>query len=101
MIADDPTGHTVEVATRQRWVDVRSDHVTLQGLTMRHAGSAPNIASALSNQGYSSFTLQDSILSDAHGSLVSLDGGSDARLLRNDLSRAGQSASAAGMPAAR
>ncbi len=90
VLADDPTGHMVEVTTRQKWVDVRSDHVTLQGLTMRHAGSAPNVASALGNQGYSSFTLQDSTLSDVHGSLVSLDGGTGARLLRNDLSRAGQ-----------
>jgi parallel beta-helix repeat protein len=89
-LADDPTGHQVEVTTRQRWVDVQSDHVTLQGMTMRHSGSAPNVASALGNQGYSSFTVQDSVLSDAHGSLVSIDGGSDARLLRNDLSRAGQ-----------
>ena len=90
MLADDPSGHTVEVTTRQRWVDVQSDHVTLQGLMMRDAGSAPNVSTALGNQGYSNFTLQDSVLSDAHGSLVSLDGGSHASVLRNDLSRGGQ-----------
>ena len=90
VLASDPSGHLVEVTTRQRWFDVQADHVTLQGLTMRDAASAPNVYSALSNQGYSSFTLQDSVLSDAHGSLVSLDGGSDGRVLRNDLSRAGQ-----------
>ena len=86
VLASDPSGHLVEVTTRQRWFDVQADHVTLQGLTMRDAASAPNVYSALSNQGYSSFTLQDSVLSDAHGSLVSLDGGSDGRVLRNDLS---------------
>ena len=68
VLADDPIGHLVEVTTRQRWVDVESDGVTLRGFTMRHAASAPNVASALGNQGYSDFTLEDSILSDAHGS---------------------------------
>jgi hypothetical protein len=45
---------------------------------------------AIGNQSRSSFVLQDSVMSDAHGAVVSLGGGHDLRLLRNDISRGGQ-----------
>jgi hypothetical protein len=90
LLADDPTGHTVEVTTRQQWVDVQADNVTIKGFTMREVGSAANVSAGISNHGHNGFTIQDSVLSDAAGTIVSLDGGSNGQVLRNDISRAGQ-----------
>jgi hypothetical protein len=78
----------VEVSTRPRWIVTASDGVTIQGMTMRHAGNSA-LVGAISNDGYSNWTLQDSTLSDAHAADVSLDSGSNLRLLRNDIGHAG------------
>jgi hypothetical protein len=39
LLADDPTGHTVEVTTRTRWVQGASGDVTIEGFTMKHAAN--------------------------------------------------------------
>jgi hypothetical protein len=88
VLAHDPNGHMVEVSTRPRWIVTASDGVTIQGMTMRHAGNSA-LVGAISNDGYSNWTLQDSTLSDAHAADVSLDSGSNLRLLRNDIGHAG------------
>jgi hypothetical protein len=88
VLADNPSGHLVEVSTRPRWIVTAADGVTIQSMTMRHAGNSA-IVGAISNDGYSNWTLQDSTLSAAHAANVSLDGGSNVRLLRNDIDRAG------------
>jgi hypothetical protein len=88
VLADDPSGHLVEVTTRPRWIVTSADGVTIQGFAMRHAGNGA-AAGAISNDGRSRWTLQDSSLSDAHAADVSLEGGTDVRVLRNDISRAG------------
>lgn len=89
VLADDPTGHVVEVTTRQYWVIGGADNVTIQGFRMRHAGT-PAQHGALTTNGHSNWTIQDNILSDAHAAVVDLRGGSGHRLLRNDISRGGQ-----------
>jgi len=89
VLADDPTGHSVEVTVRPRWFDVQSDGVTIEGFTMRHAASAAQHG-AVGNQDRSQFVLQDNILSDTHAAVVSIGGGRDARVERNDISRGGQ-----------
>jgi nitrous oxidase accessory protein NosD len=91
LLADNPNGHTVEVTTRARWIVTASDHVTIQGLTMRDAGNDA-LTGAVSNDGYSDWAIQDSVLSDAHGALVSIHAGTNLRVLRDDLGRAGQQA---------
>lgn len=89
VLADDPTGHTVEVTTRTEWITVRSDEVTVQGFTMKHAANDSQ-SGAVNNGGYSRLTIEDNVLSDAHGAAVSLAEGTDLRLLRNDVSNGGQ-----------
>jgi parallel beta-helix repeat protein len=88
LLADNPAGHTVEVTTRARWVVTASDHVTIQGLTMRYAGNDA-LTGALSNDGHSDWAVEDSVLSDAHGAVISIHDGSNLRVLRNDVARGG------------
>jgi hypothetical protein len=81
-----PAGHTIEVTIRRYWVSNNADNVTIKNITMRHAASAPQIVSAITNNERSNFTLQDSVLSDAHGSIMSINGGGNTKILRNDIS---------------
>lgn len=37
-IADNPSGKTVEVTTRQRWATIQSANVTIKNMTFQHAG---------------------------------------------------------------
>ena len=89
ILADDPRSHTVEVTVRTRWIVTGADNVTIDGFTMRHAANDAQTG-AIANDGQSGWTLQNSVLSDAHGAVVSVAKGSGNRLLRNDISRAGQ-----------
>jgi hypothetical protein len=84
-----PTGHTVEVTTRAKWVVTLSDHVAIRGFTMKHAGNDAQ-TSAISSNGYSDWKLENCVLSDAHGAVAALDGGGSNQLLSNDISRGGQ-----------
>jgi parallel beta-helix repeat protein len=88
ILADNPAGHSVEVTTRSRWVISAADDVSIQGFKMRGAGNDAQTG-AISNDGYSNWTLQDNALSDAHGAVVSLMHGTNLRVLRNDVSRGG------------
>jgi hypothetical protein len=88
LIADDPTSHTIEVSTRRAWVVSNSDGITLSNLTMRHAAN-DTLRGAVSNDGHSNWTIQDSALSDAHGAVVSVHHGNNVQVLRSDISRGG------------
>jgi hypothetical protein len=65
-----------------------ADGVNIAGLTMRHVSNNAFVG-GVSNDGYSNWTLQDSTLSDAHGAVITMNGGSNVRVLRNDVSHAG------------
>ena len=73
LLHDDPTGHVVEVSTRERWVDSQSDNVTIQGFSFWHASNAAETG-AIGNQDRNGWTLQDSKLYYAHGGIVSIGG---------------------------
>jgi parallel beta-helix repeat protein len=88
-LADDPTNHAVEVTTRTQWIAAQSDNVTVQGWRMRHAANDAQTG-ALNPGGRSGWTIQDNVLSDAHGAVVEVAAGAGHRLLRNDISRGGQ-----------
>jgi parallel beta-helix repeat protein len=88
ILADDPTGRTVEVTMRTEWVSVEADGVVIRGMTMRHAANAPQ-SGGVGNKGFSRFALEDSTLSDAHGAVVSLQDGTDLRVIGNDIGRGG------------
>jgi hypothetical protein len=88
ILADNPSGHLVEVSTRPRWVVTGADGITIQGFTMRQAANGA-LTGAVSNDGFSNWTLQDSVLRDAHAADVSLHGGANVRILGSDIGNAG------------
>jgi hypothetical protein len=88
-IADDPNGHTVEVTTRIRWIHGLADDVTIRGFTMRHS-AIPAQQGALSVERRSRWTIENNVLTDAHGALLASIGGSNHRILNNEFARAGQ-----------
>jgi hypothetical protein len=61
VLGEDPTGHLMEVTTRERWVDTESDTVTIQNFTFAHAANAAQTG-AVGNQNRDGWTLQDSKL---------------------------------------
>ena len=89
VLADDPSGHTVEVTTRQFWIFGLADNVTVQGFTMKDAASPPQLG-AIENNGHANWTLQSNTLSDAAGAVVFLNDTSGLRVLGNDIARGGQ-----------
>jgi hypothetical protein len=89
VLADDPRGRLVEVSTRDTWIRGRSDDVAIRGFVMRHAANDSQ-QGAISNEGHSRWTVASNRLSDSHGPAVSLSGGSDFRLIDNEISRSGQ-----------
>jgi hypothetical protein len=95
VLHDNPSGHVLEVTTRERWVDTESDDVTIQGMTFWHAAN-PAETGAIGNQNRNGWTLQDSKLYSAHGGIVSLGGASNpnsqTRVLRNEIAGSGYEA---------
>ena len=89
VLGADPAGHVVEVTTRRSWIAVRASDVTLSGLVLRHVADAPQ-AGGLSVAGASRFTLTDATLSDSHGALLDIAGGTGHRISHVTLTRGGQ-----------
>lgn len=71
-IADNPTGHTVEVTVRDRWVVVQANTITIKGFVMRHASAAT--AQGGINGAVSDLTLDGNALSDVHGQIINIGG---------------------------
>jgi parallel beta-helix repeat protein len=88
-IRDDPSQGVVEVSARPKWIEIRSDGVTIRGFKMRHCSNDAQTG-AISSQGHSDITISDNLLSDAHGAIIHIKNGSNVRVLHNDISRAGQ-----------
>lgn len=88
-LADDPTGRTVEVSTRTRWIVGAADDVRIERFTMRHAAnSAQN--GAFNNASYSRWTIAQNLLTEAHGPCLSVEGGAGHVVRDNVISRSGQ-----------
>jgi parallel beta-helix repeat protein len=90
ILADNPSDHKVEVTVRQQWVVGKSHGVTIEGFTMKHAANDSQSKAAVANGGYSNWTVQNNVLSDAHGAVVSLTDGTGLKLIGNDIFRGGQ-----------
>jgi hypothetical protein len=90
ILADDPTGHTVEVTTRTRWVQGASGDVTIEGFTMKHAANPGQAGGALSNNGYDNWIVRNNDLSWAHGVNVSLAQGTGLAIIGNNVHHGGQ-----------
>lgn len=91
VLADNPGGHQVEVSVRTRWVRATADKIVIRGFIMKHAANDAQ-SGAIGNQdrSVSNLTLDNNVLSDTHGAVISISGGSGVRVLRNDISRGGQ-----------
>jgi hypothetical protein len=88
VLADNPTGRTLEVSTRTSWVKSQADGITIANMTMRHAANDA-LTGALSNDGHSNWMVRNSKLSDAHGAVVSMHDAKNVRVISNDISRGG------------
>ena len=89
MLADDPSGHRVEVSTRRQWVVGGSGGVTVENFTMTHAANEAQ-GGAVNNNGHSNWTVRNNRLSYAHGPNVTLGGATGLRLVGNDIHHSGQ-----------
>ena len=95
LLENDPQGHRVEVTVRRYWILGKSEDVTIQGFTMRHAANGGRSGAIMNRMrrladAYANWTVQDNVLSDAHGAVVSLTGATHLEILDNDISRGGQ-----------
>ncbi len=85
VLGEDPTGRTVEVTVRDRWVYGASNGVTVRNVEMRHAGF-----DGLWNGGYSGWTVRGNDLSYAHGRNLAFTLGDALVAEDNDIHHAGQ-----------
>lgn len=90
VLGDDPTGHTVEVSTRQHWVLAEAPDVTVEGFAMRHVASAAQFGGIQAGAGGDRLTVRGVSLSDASGALVSFHDNAGGALLDSDLRGGGQ-----------
>ena len=92
VLGADPTGHTVEVTVRDKWLLPTSDSVTVSGFVFKHAATAGQ-GWSIGNNNRSYFTLSNSTISDVHGSAVGLGGGDTySSILNNTFTRIGDTA---------
>ncbi len=89
-IAEDPTGHAVEVTTRTRWVVGASGDVTIEGFTMKHAANPAQAGGAIRNNGYDNWIVRNNDLSWAHAVNVSLGAASGLAIIGNNVHHGGQ-----------
>ena len=95
LLKDDPRGHLVEVTTRRYWILGKTDSVTIDGFTMRQAANEAQSGAIMNRMGredvgYADWTLQNSELSDAHGTVVSIAHAPGLKVLNNEIYRGGQ-----------
>lgn len=86
ILADNPAGHTVEVATRIRWLDLSSAlNVTIRGLTFRHtAGSYQD--DAIVTSGSRGVTFDRVSMFDAAYTALHVGGSRNLRILDAEIS---------------
>ena len=90
ILAEDPSGHVVEVTVRPYWMHLSGPDVTVEGFAMRHAASPAQLGALDVGVGADRATIRDVTLEDAHGALVSFHDVQGASLLDSDLERGGQ-----------
>ncbi|TVR70366.1 MAG: hypothetical protein EA415_12960, partial [Sphaerobacteraceae bacterium] len=89
VLGQDPAGRTVEVSTREFWVQGASSDVTVDGFTMKHAANRAQTG-AINNGDQDNWTIRNNQLSYAHGAIVSIARGHNLKLLNNSISFGGQ-----------
>lgn len=89
ILGENPAGRKVEVTTRTSWLAGGADNVTIQGFRMRHAANDSQ-SGALTTRSRSNWIIQDNVLSDTHGGVLSIGRSNTSKVLRNDIFRGGQ-----------
>jgi parallel beta-helix repeat protein len=89
LLAQDPSIHVVEIATRDTWVRVAADDVAVEGFRMRHSATHPQFG-GIEAEGVDRALVRGNRLTDSHGAAVSLKGGSGHAVVGNDLHGNGQ-----------
>jgi len=96
VIFRNPKDHLLEVTTRQHWVlgTPSADDVTIEGWTMKHAGTEARSAALMNRQevgelGGARWTVKNSVLSDGHSAIISLTNAPDHQILNDRILRGG------------
>jgi len=93
VVGSDPSGRSVEVTVRDHWVRVESSDVTVSGFRMRHSANDAQDGGILvggATGAVDRATIQNNVLTFAHGAVLWIAAGDGHRILNNDLSRGGQ-----------
>lgn len=69
LLGDNPLGRLVEVTTRKKWITTNSDGVTITNMVFHHAATAA-FEHAIGNGGRVGFKVTNSLMTDAHGSML-------------------------------
>jgi parallel beta-helix repeat protein len=101
LLGDDPSDQLVEVTVRQEWFLVESEDVTIEDMTMRHAGSAAQYGGIHGVEGAHRLMIHNVNLSDTSGALVSFHGVNGGSLFDSTLRRGGQLGVKGGGPGTR
>jgi hypothetical protein len=96
-LGNNPRGHMVEVTVRRYWVlgKPQVNDVVIEGFTMRHAanegrsGALMNRMSRLEGGG-GRWTVQNNVLTDAHGAILSIKNATGRLIANNEIARGGQ-----------
>jgi hypothetical protein len=89
VIADDPTGKTVEVTMRRHWIQVTAPNVVIKNFTMKHAATDAQDG-ALSVKNVGNVIIQNNNLSYAHGGNLTLQFSPNSKVTANDISYGGE-----------
>jgi hypothetical protein len=93
VLGESPVGRTVEVTVREGWIWVGASDITIDGFTMRHAGTHSQ-GGGINVGGYgigavNRVTIRNTVLAAAHGRDINIEGGTGHRILDNDIGYAG------------
>ncbi len=88
LLVDDPTNHTVEVTTRQRWVNITASNVKITGFIMKHSAN-PSQYDALHASSVNNISIENSNLTYAHGPILGLHLGSGNIIRNNEIAYSG------------
>lgn len=105
----DPGDRLVEVTVRRHWITggVNADRVAVEGFTMKHAANEWRSGAIINREpttretdgtyhwsrlkgGGSNWTIENNVLTDAHGAILSVKGAEDHQILNNEIARGGQ-----------
>lgn len=93
IVADNPSGHQMEVSTRTNWIWVAASDVTIKGFTMRYVATWAQgggiQAGGFSVGAVDRMTVTNCALFDSHGRDIDLEGGTGHVITNNEIARAG------------